>query len=73
LPIAGRGEDDGLPRGSSLTTGWKKVSGPGDATFSDAASATTRVKFSAAGTYELELSATDGEKRAALKIRVRVS
>ncbi len=73
LPIAGRVEDDGLPRGSSVTTGWKKISGPGDATFSDAASATTRVKFSAAGTYELELSATDGEKRSALKITVRVS
>ena len=73
LPIAGRVEDDGLPRGSLVTTGWKKISGPGDATFSDAASATTRVKFSAAGTYELELSATDGEKRSALKVTVQVS
>ena len=35
LPIAGRVEDDGLPRGSSVTTGWKKISGPGEATFSD--------------------------------------
>ena len=34
---------------------------------------TTRVKFSAAGTYELELSATDGEKRSALKVTVQVS
>jgi len=73
LPIAGRVEDDGLPRGSSVTTGWKKISGPGDTMFSDAASATTRVKFSAAGTYELELSATDGEKRSALKVTVQVS
>jgi len=73
LPIAGRVEDDGLPRGSSVTAGWKKISGPGDATFSDAASATTRVHFSTAGTYQLELSATDGEKRSALNVTVRVS
>jgi hypothetical protein len=73
LPIAGRVEDDGRPRGRLVTTGWKKISGPGDATFSDAASATTRVKFSAAGPYELELSATDGEKRSALNVTVRVS
>lgn len=73
LPIMGRVEDDGLPRGSTVTSAWKKLSGPGDVTFSNAASATTRAKFSAAGTYELELSATDGAKRSALTVTVRVS
>jgi hypothetical protein len=73
LPIAGRVEDDGLPRGSSVTAGWKKISGPGDATFTDSATAATRVKFSIAGSYQLELSATDGEKRTALIVTVRVS
>lgn len=72
-PIAGRVEDDGLPRGSAVTVAWKKVSGPGDVTFSDAATATTRVKFSAPGEYQLELSASDGEKTSSLKVSVRVS
>lgn len=71
--IAGHVEDDGLPRGSKLSVAWKKISGPGDVTFSDAATATTRARFSAAGTYELELGATDGEKRTALKITIKVS
>jgi hypothetical protein len=73
LQIAGRVEDDGLPRGSSVTSAWKKVSGPGDAIFSDAGAAATRVRFSAAGTYELELSASDGDKRSALKVSVKVN
>jgi len=73
LPIAGRVEDDGLPRGSAVTSAWKKISGPGEVTFTDAAAATTRAKFSAPGTYELELSATDGEKTSTLRVAVVVS
>ena len=73
LAINARIEDDGLPRGSKLTAAWKKVSGPGTVTFSDAASPPTRAKFSAPGAYELELTATDGEKRATLKVTVTVS
>ncbi len=69
LPIAGRVEDDGLPRGSKVTSAWKKVSGPGEVTFADPAAATTRATFSAAGNYELELSATDGEKRSTLTVK----
>jgi hypothetical protein len=73
LAINAQVEDDGLPRGAKVAAAWKKVAGPGDVTFSDASTGATRVKFSAAGTYELELSATDGEKRNALKVTVRVS
>jgi hypothetical protein len=72
LPINGRVEDDGLPRNSTVTSAWKKISGPGDVTFSDAASAPTRVTFSAPGAYVIELSATDGEKANSLKINVAV-
>ena len=73
LPIAGQVEDDGLPRGSTLTIAWKKISGPGDVTFSSASTAATRATFGAPGEYQIELSATDGEKSTATKITVRVS
>lgn len=73
LPIAGRVEDDGLPRGSTVTAAWKKLSGPGDVAFANPAAATTAATFSAPGRYEIELSATDGDKRSALTITVNVS
>ena len=73
LPIAGQVEDDGLPRGSTLSIAWKKVSGPGDVTFSSASTAATRATFSAPGEYQIELSATDGEKSTSTKIAVHVS
>ena len=56
-----------------MTAAWKKVSGPGNVTFSDAASPPTRVKFSAVGIYEIELTATDGENSSTLKVSVTVS
>ena len=73
LPIAGQVEDDGLPRGSRLTIAWKKISGPGTVTFSTPATASTRATFSEPGEYQIELSATDGEKNASTKITVKVS
>src|SRR5207244_13344396 len=60
-------EDDGLPRGSKLAAAWKKVSGPGEVTFSDAAATTTRAKFAAPGKYEIALSAKDGERPASAR------
>jgi hypothetical protein len=73
LAISAHVEDDGLPRGSKVTSSWKKASGPGDVTFSDTAVGSTRVKFAAAGNYELELSATDGEKTGKLTVTVHVA
>ena len=59
--------------GQSESVMWSKKSGPGEATFSNAAAANTAATFSAPGEYELmfttragELSATD-----ALKVRVQ--
>jgi hypothetical protein len=72
LPINGHVEDDGLPRGSKVAVAWKKISGPGEVSFSDATTGPTRAKFSAPGAYVIELSATDGEKTNALKINVNV-
>ena len=57
--LSGKASDDGWPFGSSLTTTWSKVSGPGSVTFASAASLSTAVTFSTAGTYVLRLSATD--------------
>jgi K319-like protein len=73
LPIIGQVEDDGLPRGSRVTIAWKKISGPGDVTFSSASTASTRATFSAPGDYQIELSASDGEKTTSTKITVKVS
>ncbi|HEY3044161.1 MAG TPA: hypothetical protein VGJ39_09060, partial [Vicinamibacterales bacterium] len=61
------------PRGGALTIGWKKISGPGEVTFAAPSSATTRAKFSAAGRYELELSATDGERATSVKVIVQIT
>jgi hypothetical protein len=71
--INGDVEDDALPRGSVVTSEWKKASGPGTVTFSSAATGPTRVSFSAPGAYVLDLSASDGDKTSTLKVPVTVS
>jgi hypothetical protein len=71
--LNGSVEDDGLPRDSKVTVAWKMLSGPGAVTFSEPTEAVTRARFSVAGVYELELSATDTERTNSLKIKVTVS
>jgi hypothetical protein len=62
LSLSGFVSDDRLPQSPGLLTiVWTRVSGPGNVTFANAASASTTAQFSAAGTYVLRLSATDGE------------
>jgi len=73
LSLGGSVEDDGLPRGGKLTVSWKKISGPGEVTFSDTSQPVTRARFTAVGVYELELSATDTERASSLKIKVTVN
>jgi hypothetical protein len=51
--------DDGLPAGSSLTTTWTQVSGPGAVTFADPGATDTTAGFTQAGTYVLRLTASD--------------
>ena len=72
LSLGGNIEDDGLPRGGKLTVSWKKNGGPGEVAFSDAGQPVTRARFSAAGVYELELSATDTQHTSSVKIHVTV-
>jgi hypothetical protein len=53
--------DDGLPASpGTVTTSWSKVSGPGNVTFANASAVDTTASFSAAGTYVLRLTASDG-------------
>ncbi|HKR11221.1 MAG TPA: PKD domain-containing protein [Pyrinomonadaceae bacterium] len=59
--LAGNATDDGNPEGSTLTTTWSKVSGPGAVTFTDEHALSTTASFSTHGTYILRLTASDGE------------
>ena len=59
--LSGSASDDGLPNPpAALTTTWSKVSGPGTVAFANASALSTTATFSAAGTYVLRLTATDG-------------
>lgn len=57
--LNGTASDDGLPAGT-LISRWSKVSGPGEVSFTNAASPSTSAAFSAVGEYVLELSGNDG-------------
>ncbi len=74
VELNGSVRDDDLPRPNhKITTTWKKLSGPGDVKFADAASARTTATFSAAGTYEIELDASDGELTGSTRVKVTVA
>jgi fibro-slime domain-containing protein/RHS repeat-associated protein len=53
--------DDGLPANSTQTASWRKISGPGPVTFTDASSLTTSATFVDPGDYVLELKVSDGQ------------
>lgn len=58
--LAGVVTDDGRPT-AVLTIAWRKVEGPGEVSFTPGNAAESTAAFSAAGKYELELRASDGE------------
>lgn len=70
--LFGSVHDEGLPRGKTMATAWKQVSGPGEAKFEDATRPRTHVVYPAPGAYVLELSASDGELSAARRVTVNV-
>lgn len=72
LNLFGSISDEGLPRDGKLTVEWKQLSGPGTVKFTSPQAARTRSTFSAPGTYELELSANDGELTNRARVRVVV-
>ena len=71
--LSGTASDDGLPAGSTLTVTWSKVSGPGTVTFANANAKATTASFSAAGTYVLQLSATDGALTSTSTVTITVN
>jgi RHS repeat-associated protein len=72
VALAGTAADDGLPTGSTLAVTWTKVSGPGEVTFADPASAATSATFTVDGEYVLELTASDGQLSGSDTITVTV-
>jgi hypothetical protein len=72
LNLFGSAHDEGLPRGKAFVAGWKMLKGPGTVTFSNPNSARTKATFTAAGAYELELTATDGEFTERYRLDVNV-
>ena len=57
--LEGTASDDGIY--DPLTFAWEAVSGPGNVYFSDPSSLLTSVSFDAEGSYELSITAFDGE------------
>ncbi|MBI9019077.1 MAG: LamG domain-containing protein [Phycisphaerae bacterium] len=64
LQLAATVIDDGLPEPANVTVSWVKISGPGNVTFSATDIVDPIVSFDTVGTYELELTGTDGDKTA---------
>jgi len=72
MSLFGHVEDEGLARTGALNGAWKKISGPGTVTFADPGTARTRAPFSAPGSYQLELSASDSERDSRVAVTVVV-
>jgi len=73
VTLNGSASDDGLPGGSTLVTSWTQISGPASALISAPANTTTSATFNAAGSYVLQLNATDGTLTASDTVIVTVS
>jgi hypothetical protein len=72
VSLFGSVSDEGLPRGGKLTVLWKVVNGSGTVKFEDPEAARTRATFSAPGTYELELTASDSALTSSFRLQVNV-
>lgn len=72
-PLAGSVTDDGQPTPAQLTETWTQVSGTGTATFADPIAASTTATFSAAGTYVLRLTGSDGQAQSSDDVTVTVT
>ena len=60
LTLGGSVQDNDPAATQPVSSTWSMVSGPGNVTFENPSSPTSDALFSAAGTYVLQLSATDG-------------
>jgi RHS repeat-associated protein len=71
--LNGSVSDDGFPNGSTLTSTWSKVSGPGTVIFANPSLTVTTATFSVAGDYVLRLSVSDSALSGADEVLVSVS
>jgi len=60
------------PASGALTYAWSKKSGPGTATFANAAAASTTVAFSTAGSYTLQVTVSNGQSSVSGSVNVSV-
>ncbi len=73
VALDGTVTDDGLPDPPQLTLTWSQDSGPGTVTFDNASAEDPTATFSAAGTYVLKLTASDGDKSTSDTVTVTVN
>jgi RHS repeat-associated protein len=73
LVLPGVVVDDGLPLGGALTQQWSQVSGAGTATFTTPTAAVSKVTFSIAGDYVLQLSASDTQLSSSASVTIHVT
>jgi len=64
--------DDGMPHGSTVTSIWSVVSGPGPVVFGNANAPVTTASFTVPGPYVLKLTATDTEFTVSDEMQVTV-
>jgi streptogramin lyase len=64
--------DDGMPHGSTVTSTWSFVSGPGPVVFGNANAPVTTASFTTPGVYTLRLTATDTEFTVSDEMQVTV-
>ena len=64
--------DDGLPVGGTLTFVWTQIGGPAGASFGAPSQPITQVTFSVAGTYVLQLTASDSLLSASDSVTITV-
>src|SRR5678815_416570 len=65
--------DDGFPVGSTVTSFWSQLSGPGVVTFNEINNPVTKAIFSTPGTYVLRLSANDTHRIGTDDIQITVN
>jgi len=70
--LTGLVSDDGLPVGSQLSVQWSKVSGAGAVTLANSNQTVTSASFSTAGTYVLQLSASDSQYMVSSNVTITV-
>jgi uncharacterized repeat protein (TIGR01451 family) len=70
--LSGSASDDGFPLPPALTVAWSLVTGPGSVVFGSPAAAQTSASFTAAGTYVLRLTASDGQLSSTSDVTVTV-